>query len=124
MEKIKNDTIMRNTMKNRPRYNKLYADLIREKCPEKMSLCNDYFQKENWTSLDVMYVNDLLFGHEKKKSEMAIDQKHRAYDVESIKDILKDQLRNKLNNIQVATKYKLSRNTVAKWKKLFSEEVS
>lgn len=40
-----------------------------------------------------MTVNNLLFGNQKDKEGNAIDQKHRAYDYESIKQILTDQKR-------------------------------
>lgn len=105
-------------MDNRPFYHKLYTDLIRNKCPEKESACLVYLQKENWTALDVIQVNELLFGS-KKMAGHAIDKKHRSYDQESIKQILLYQQKNKLNNKEIANKYGLSRNTVAKWKKLF-----
>ncbi|MDR1706793.1 MAG: hypothetical protein LBR46_02190 [Prevotella sp.] len=105
-------------MDNRPFYHKLYADLIREKCPGKEQECFFYLQKENWTALDVIKVNELLFGS-KKRADQSIDKKHRSYDQESIKQILMYQCNNMLNNNEVANKYGLSRNTIAKWKKLF-----
>lgn len=108
-------------MKNRPFYHKVYADMIRDKYSDKESLCARYLQKENWTALDVIEVNELLFGSQKRRADRQIDQKHRSYDSESIKQILLYQQGNKLNNTQTARKYGLSRNTVAKWKKLFSE---
>lgn len=106
-------------MENRPFYNKLYADMIRDKYPDKASICNSYLQKENWTALDVIQVNELLFGSEKRKQDHKIDKIHRAYDEQSISQILTYQMKNKLNNNQIADRFGLSRNTVAKWKKLF-----
>lgn len=106
-------------MNNRPVYNKLYADMIRDKYPEKESECIHYLQKSNWTALDVICVNQLLFGAKKDRKSVAFDQKHRAYDVESIQLILCYQKENMLNNKQLAIKFGLSRNTVAKWKKVF-----
>lgn len=108
-------------MSNRPFYNKLYADLIRDKYPEKQQDCNYYLQKENWTALDVIQVNELLFGSKQKKSDNMINQKHRAYDQQSIKQILKHQLTNQLTNKEVSKIYGLSRNTIAKWRKVFPE---
>ena len=105
-------------MDNRPFYHKLYADLIRDKYPDKMPDCSGYLQKENWTALDVIQVNELLFGS-KMRVGLSIDKKHRAYDKESIQQILIYQQNNMLNNNQIANKYGLSRNTVAKWKKLY-----
>lgn len=108
-------------IENRPFYRKLYTDMIRDRYPEKEMLCSGFMEKEIWTALDVIEVNALLFGKTKKEADTRVDQKHRAYDKESIKRILRYQQINKLNNIQLANKYGLSRNTIAKWKKQFPE---
>ncbi len=111
-------------MDNRPFYNKLYADLIRDKYPDKEGVCAAYLLKENWTALDVIRVNALLFDSQKTRQDQFVDKRHRAYDPESIRRILLYQRKNKLNNKQVAAKYGLSRNTLAKWKKLFADEIT
>ncbi len=103
---------------NRPFYRKLYTDLIRDKYPDMEPACSVYLQKENWTAPDVIQVNELLFGN-KERAGISIDKKHRAYDEQSIRKILIYQFKNKMNNKEVACKYGLSRNTLAKWKKLF-----
>ena len=95
--------------------------MIRDKYPEKKSICTDYLQKKNWTALDVIQVNELLFGLGKKKADVRMDHKHRSYDTESIRQILSHQQKNQLNNKQIACKFGLSRNTVARWKRLFPE---
>lgn len=106
-------------MENRPLYRKLYADMIRDKYPECEALCKHYFKKQHWTALDVLEVNQLLFSKKKNKQGVSVDQKHRAYDEESIKQILLYQQKNGLNNSQIANKYGLSRNTISKWRRLF-----
>ena len=111
-------------MKNRPLYHKLYADMIREKYPEKEASCSSYLKKENWTALDVIQVNTILFAEQHKQMEIASDQKHRAYDIESVRQILRYQQINGLNNKQLADKFCLSRNTVAKWRRLVAEEAA
>lgn len=95
--------------------------MIRDKYPEKQSLCAGFLQKEHWTALDVIQVNDLLIGKKKNKADVKIDQKHRSYDPQSIRQILRYQQKNNLNNNEVANKFSLSRNTIAKWKRLFPE---
>lgn len=110
-------------MENRPLYHKLYADMIREKYPDKEACCSSYLKKENWTALDVIQINAILFAKHHKQMEIASDQKHRAYDKESVRQILRYQQVNRLNNKQLADKFRLSRNTVAKWRKLFVEEI-
>lgn len=106
---------------NRPFYHKLYADMIRDKYPHKESLCSHFLQKEHWTALDVIQVNELLFGVEKKQADVRKDMMHRAYDVASIKQILHYQQKNQLTNNDIAAKFGLSRNTLARWRRLFSE---
>lgn len=109
--------------KNRPFYHRLYADMIRDKYPEKETLCAKFLRKDNWIALDVIQVNEILFGSKKDKTDVKIDQKHRAYDTESILKILNDQKNNMLSNNETASKYGLSRNTLSKWRKAFKEEL-
>lgn len=110
-------------MGNRPLYHKLYADMIRAKYPEKEACCSNYLKKKNWTALDVIQVNTILFAKHHKQMEIASNQKHRAYDRESVRQILRYQQVNGLNNKQLAEKFCLSRNTVAKWRSLFAEDI-
>ena len=65
-------------MKSRPLYNKLYQDLIREKYPDRESDCSAYLEKKNWTALDVIQVENILFADQQKKSKKKSNQKHRA----------------------------------------------
>ena len=109
-------------MNEKPLYQKLYADMIRDKYPDKENLLKQFLKKESWTTLDVIEVNDLLFGLDKNKNSVRRAMKHRAYDEESVKQILEYQKKNKLNNTQLANKYNLSRNTVKKWKDIFMNE--
>lgn len=110
-------------MENRPFYHKLYADMIRDKYPDREQKCADYLNKEDWTALDVIKVNTILFAKKQGHNEISSDQRHRAYDQKSIKQMLYEQKKDKLNNKELAVKYKLSRNTVAKWRKLFEEDI-
>lgn len=109
---------------NRPLYHKIYTDMIRDKYPDREENCRDYLNKKNWTALDVIRVNMILFSKKQGHKEILSGQRHRAYDEESIKQMLQDQKENMLNNKELSTKYKLSRNTVAKWKKIFGEEAN
>ena len=110
-------------MNNRPLYHKLYRDMIRDKYPEKEHMCSHFLRKKGWTALDVIRVNTILFARQRNRSQTAADQRHRSYDEASILEILRYQQENELNNIQLANKFSLSRNTVAKWKKIFEEEI-
>lgn len=110
-------------MKNRPFYHKLYADMIRDKYPDKEQKCTRYLKKENWTALDVIQVNTLLSENQPQREQVTSDRRHRAYDQESIREILRYQKVNNLNNSQLSKKYCLSRNTVARWRRLFEEDI-
>lgn len=105
-----------------PNYQQIYLDIIAEKYPEKM-----YDSKINEkvynlvTILDIISLNDLIF----EKRNLNIEnhnQKLRSYDKKSILAILDYQKKNNLNNSQLAKHYKLSRNSISKWKKMFSDQ--
>ncbi|AYZ12777.1 helix-turn-helix domain-containing protein [Chryseobacterium arthrosphaerae] len=96
-----------------PDYQKIYFDYIQSKSPEKMKQCEFFFQKKKVTSLDVIKINTIIFGYEKDSL------KNRSFSALDITYILAYQKKKKLNNKQLAVHFKLSRNTVAKWKKIF-----
>lgn len=107
---------MRNSLK--PNYNKIYNDIIAKKFPDKKELCCHLLRKKSLSVLDIIEINELLFQSKKRDSNIA-NQKFRAYDKSTILQILDFQKKNGLSNTQLALHYKLSRNTVAKWKKQF-----
>lgn len=101
-----------------PNYKRIYEDLLDRKYPHKKEACKILLAKENLNSIDVFLLNDLIFDKQVRvKSES--DQKYRSYDKKSIVKILKYQKTNKLNNTELGDHFGLSRNTVAKWKKMF-----
>ncbi|AZA79820.1 helix-turn-helix domain-containing protein [Chryseobacterium sp. G0186] len=97
----------------RPDYQRIYFDYIQTKSPQKMKQCEFFFQKKKVTSLDVIRINTIIFGYEKDSL------KNRSFSTADITYILTYQKKRKLNNTQLAAHFKLSRNTVAKWKKMF-----
>lgn len=98
----------------KPDYRKIYQDMIELKFPEKEMQCRSILQNKVLSIKDVMTLNSIIF----EKTDIA-NQKHKSYDKEMIFYILDYQKKNKINNIQLATKFKMSRNTVTKWRKLF-----
>lgn len=106
-------------MTNKPFYQKLYADMIRDKYPEKEAECLLILQKKDWNTLDVIRIDQILFGKQRPKETLHFNKKHRAYDIESIKFLIDYQKKNKLSNKEMANTYELSRNTLTKWKKIF-----
>lgn len=99
----------------RPDYKRIYLDLIELKHPEKMKKCKTILSKERLSSIDIIRINSIIFGNNAKN--ISLNQRHRSYDNETIQKILDYQKTNNLSNSQVANHFKLSRNTVAEWKK-------
>ncbi|TDX86937.1 helix-turn-helix domain-containing protein [Epilithonimonas xixisoli] len=102
-----------------PNYKKIYSDILNRDFPHKIEKCKTLLQKKKLSSLDILELNWKIFGTSDKETE-TFNQKHRSYDKATIKHILNYQRKHQLNNSQLAFHFKLSRNSVAKWKKLFS----
>ena len=98
---------------NTPDYKRIYNDIIDEKFPHLREQCNAMLAKNEFSVLDVIEINQTLFG----TSE--ISHKYISYQRSDIMEILSFQKKNKLNNVQTALYFKLSRNTIAKWKKIY-----
>ncbi|WPO89266.1 helix-turn-helix domain-containing protein [Chryseobacterium sp. HR92] len=106
-------------MNKYPNYSKIYKDLVELKYPEKEIKCKTLLQKKVLSALDVIKLNYLLFSNESD----SFNQKLRSYDETAILEILLYQKINGFNNTEVASHFKLSRNTIAKWKKLFWDKI-
>ncbi|TDX82564.1 helix-turn-helix domain-containing protein [Epilithonimonas xixisoli] len=100
-----------------PDYKRIYTDILNKKYPEKKMRCESILMKEKISVLDVIQLNKEIFGVPDAETAR-FNQKHRSYNPSDIIEILEYQKKNKLNNIQLALRFKLSRNTVAKWKKM------
>ena len=97
----------------KPNYKRIYFDILSKKYPEKKEECNSLLKKQNLSGLDVIWLNKKIFGTDK------INQQHRSYSKSDILIILDYQQKHKLNNSQLANHFKISRNTITKWKKMF-----
>lgn len=102
-----------------PNYKRIYCDLIDRKYPHKKKDCQQILAKERLTFLDVLELDELIFD-KKVREDKEMDRKYRAYDKQTILKILDYQKKHQLNNTQVANHFKISRNTIAGWKKSFS----
>lgn len=103
-----------------PNYKNIYSDIINRKYPHKKKKCKRILEKDQLTFLDVLELDELIF--EKKSREMEeMNQKYRSYDKSTILEILEYQKKHKLKNTEVANHFKMSRNTIANWKKLFDK---
>jgi len=106
-----------------PNYQRIYGDIIEQKFPDKMNECKKLLEKQFLCTLDIILLNKILFNKISIDTKV-FNQKHRTYDERSIIKILAYQQKNRLNNTQLANLYKLSRNTVANWKKQFSSKAA
>jgi len=100
-----------------PNYKRIYSDIIRKKFPERIEEFQSILSKRNLSFLDIIQLNEKIFQN--KKTTYKDNQKHRSYSKSDILQILDYQKKHKLNNIQLANHFRLSRNTVTKWKKMF-----
>ncbi|MCT2409950.1 helix-turn-helix domain-containing protein [Chryseobacterium antibioticum] len=102
-----------------PDFKLIYTDIINEKFPEKINdpLIRNKLNALN-TAVDVLKFNILVFG----ESEYPIlfkNQRLRSYDEASIREILNYQSKNKLTNTETGNHFKISRNTIARWRSFF-----
>ncbi|KMQ62244.1 transposase [Chryseobacterium sp. BLS98] len=104
-----------------PDYHRIYNDIINKKHPTRKEECRFLLDKQNLSVLDIIELNRKIFGLSDQMTE-TFNQSHRSYNKSSILKILDYQEKNKLNNMQLARHFKLSRNTVARWRKLFIAE--
>lgn len=98
-----------------PDYNCIYRDIIAKKYPQKSIECEKILGKKKLNAIDILEVNQRIFGSKNKSQK----QSHRSYKKSDILKILDYQKKHKFNNIELARHFKLSRNTITKWKKIF-----
>lgn len=103
---------------SQPDYHKIYLDIIKLKYPEKEKYCQPILALKNLSALDIIELNRIICSNTIKEN-VVFNQRHRSYDRPAILRILDYQKKNKLNNIQLANKLNISRNTISKWKKIF-----
>lgn len=103
-----------------PDYRKIYTDIILRKFPDKFDMYKSILQKKKLSTLDIINLNQMIFGADDRDT-FQFNQRHKSYNEVTIRQILAYQKRNGYNNTQVASKFKLSRNSVARWKKIFNQ---
>ncbi|WP_394675078.1 helix-turn-helix domain-containing protein [uncultured Chryseobacterium sp.] len=109
-------------MKTLPNYKRIYKDMLIMKYPEKAHLCNHILKKKAIDIMDVIRLEQIICS-KKKYADSRFDQKLKSYDKKTIFEILDYQKKNRLNNSQLAKHFKLSRNTVTKWKNCFCKRI-
>ena len=105
-------------MKNEINYKTLYTDIINDLYPDKLLQCQEILNKKTLSIFNVLELNKLIFG-ELNQNNNGFNQRLKSYSKKDILLILDYQKKHGLNNSQLANHFNLSRNTVAKWKKMF-----
>ena len=100
-----------------PDYKSIYRDILNNKFPDKIKECLPLLDKENLSAIDILSLNRKIFGQ--SEESLKINQKHSSFHKSDILQILDYQKKHQLNNVQLAKHFKLSRNTITKWKKIF-----
>lgn len=98
-----------------PDFDKIFRDMAAQKNIDVTTLLP---KKQNYSSIDVININEKFFSTKTKES-LAFNQSHRAYDEDSIKQILDYQKQYDLTNVELSNLFKLSTTTISKWKKLY-----
>lgn len=98
-------------------YKRIFTDILEYKFSQKKEKYLPLLQKNNITAIDIITINKQIFGTDKDNEPQ--NQRHRSYSKSDIIYILEYQKKHKLNNSQLANHFKLSRNSVTKWKKMF-----
>ena len=100
-----------------PNYKQIYIDILNKKYSHKKAECNTILSKSIISGMDVIALNKIIFGTNEEIN--SFNRKHRSYSKSDILKILDYQKKNNLNNSQLAIHFSLSRNTIAKWKRMF-----
>lgn len=102
-----------------PNYKRIYTDMITIKYPDKLKDCSNILNKKKLNTFDVISLQKILFGSENVSAGHS-NQLLKSYDETTILKILTYQKKHGMNNVELSRHFKLSRNTVAKWKKIFT----
>jgi response regulator of citrate/malate metabolism len=107
----------------RPNYTKIYEDMLKQDYPDKLKdpKILALLKKLNTTE-DVLKFNDKLF--EQSRESQQNNQKLKTYDKKTMLKLLQYQKKHEFSTSYMSRKYKISRTTLAKWKKMFEEEIN
>ncbi|CAM2839904.1 helix-turn-helix domain-containing protein [Chryseobacterium flavum] len=112
--------LVKNVMKQykQPDYKAIYSDILTKMYPERKKEFELLLQKQELSALDIIDMNEKIFGN---KISSRKNQQLKSYSKEDILQILDFQKKYNFNNSDLASYFKLSRNTVTKWKKLYGQ---
>lgn len=96
-----------------PNYKRIFMDIITYSYPKKSDLFAVLQKKKELSTLDVLKFNKMIFGDDNNGL-------FKSYDTANIHKILDFQKKENFNNSMVAKHFSISRNTLARWKKLYA----
>lgn len=74
------------------------------------------------TTEDILNFNDLIF--EQSKESIRNNQQLKTYDKKTILKLLQYQKKHDFSTSYMSRQYKISRTTIAKWRKIFEKELA
>lgn len=105
------------TSQSLPDYHLIFSDIIHKKYSHKRKECEPLLKKQNLSAMDIIELNNIIFGP--TPEACSLGQKYKSYKRQDILAILDYQKKHQLNNSRLAKHFKLSRFTVAKWRRQF-----
>ncbi|WP_261511787.1 helix-turn-helix domain-containing protein [Chryseobacterium paludis] len=105
-------------MKKYPDHKRIYEDILNSEYPDKLAECSGILRKKTLSTLDIISLNVIIFGQKDRETSL-VNQRLRAYSYEAIVDILEYQRKHNMTNSEIALHFKISRNSIAKWKKKY-----
>jgi len=87
------------------------------KFPDLYKEFEQLLDRDELNHFDIELINDKLFKENTHLNKFK--QKYKAYDKKTILKMLQYGKKHQLNNTQLARHFKVSRNMVTKWKKMF-----
>lgn len=100
-----------------PNYQKIYQDLLKFK-----GIDGAISVPKLNKSIEIIKFNNLIAQKQILK-DSHITQQSKSYDEDSILEMLRYQKKCNINNTQLALEFKLSRNTVARWRKVYQYKI-
>ncbi|ASW74657.1 hypothetical protein IQ37_04590 [Chryseobacterium piperi] len=107
----------------RPNYSKIYQDMLQLEYPDKLKepKIKELLKKLNTTE-DVLNLNERLFEQSRERAQN--NQKLKTYDKKTMLKLLQYQKKHGFSTSYMSKTYKISRTTIAKWRKNFEEEIN
>ncbi len=111
--------------KKKIKYKSLYLDFIDdtefESHIDKSFLKESVMKIDEITSREIYKLNTLIREYSKSEYTWIQYQQLKSYDKDHILRVLKEQKEYDLSNSEISRKYNMSRNTIARWKRIFNK---